>query len=109
MNSDIITVRRAIAKVSRNFHILQQNRDFVWWEDDFSWNLFADTENAVEGGVSEKDENNITHTCNDGKPQPGPTTSGYTACKRCNQTMKTLYTEFFARSMRCKREFGMQN
>lgn len=104
MNSeDIIEVRRAIAKVSRNFHILQANGDFVWWEDDFSWNLFADTEKSVAGGVAKINEKNIRATCDDGKPQPkkrsrpisttktmgltsilatGPITGGYTACQR---------------------------
>ena len=45
--SDIHTVRRSIANVSRNFDILQPDGEFVPWQIDTSWNPYADIEKRV--------------------------------------------------------------
>lgn len=70
MKSSISTVRNAIAKVSRNFYILQDNGDFIWWADDSSWNPFSDIENSVARAVdAHNDENYLTTTLH-WKPEP---------------------------------------
>ena len=70
MKSDIVTVRNAMANVSRTFYVVQANGDYVWWEDDSSWNPFADIEKRVgEVADAHMNTNYVTPTVF-ANPQP---------------------------------------
>ena len=95
MKSDIVTFRHAMAKVSRTFYVVQDNGDYVLWEDDSSWNPYADISNGFPNRPVNREE-----TKGHALKYIGPNNEYY-VCRHCFATIRHTWARFMKHKAVC--------